>query len=112
MWWPWLVRLILFWAKSIDDGGKLFNYAKLAIFAKRKQEVDKTAIDKHKELRVDDPCSFFEKVKKHILEEMNKANVELRKQGAATFDRYSLPGFQDEMFLTFGTDALCRVGWA
>ncbi len=88
----------------------MVNYAKLAVIAKMKQEADHTVIDNHKKLRVDDPCSFFEKVKAHILEEMNKANVELSKRGAATFDRYFLPGFPDEMFLTYGTNSLCRVG--
>jgi len=91
-------------------GEQLANYAKLATIAKMKQEADKSAIDKHKELRVDDPCSFFEKVKAHIVEEMNKANVELRKMKAAVFDRNYLPGFPDELFLTYGTDSLCRVG--
>ena len=86
------------------------NYAKLATIAKMKQEADHAAIDKNKELRAVDPCSFFAKVKEHILEEMNKANVELRKRDAATFDRYFLPGFPDEMFLTYGIDSLCRVG--
>jgi hypothetical protein len=88
----------------------LVNYAKLAVIAKVKQDADKSAIDQHKELRVDNPCSFFEKVKAHILEEMSKANEELRKRDAATFDRYFLPSFPDEMFLTFGTDSLCRIG--
>ena len=88
----------------------MVNYAKLAVLAKMKQEADQLAIDKNKELRVVDPCSFFEKVKVHIVVEMNKANVELRKRGAATFDRNHLPGFSDEIFLTYGTDSLCRIG--
>lgn len=88
----------------------MVNYAKLATLAKMKQEADRTAIDKQKQLRVVDPCAFFEKVKAHVMEEMNKANAELRKRGAATFDRNFLPGFSDELFLTYGTDSLCRVG--
>jgi hypothetical protein len=85
------------------------NYAKLAEKAKMIQIADKLEAERHKKLRTD-PCAFFEKVKAHIVEEMNKANVELRKRGAATFDRNYLPGFSDELFLTYGTDSLCRVG--
>jgi hypothetical protein len=41
---------------------------------------------------------------------MKKANVELRKKGAAAIDQNHLPGFDTEAFLTLGTDSLCRVG--
>src|ERR1035441_5622565 len=87
----------------------MVNYAKLADKAKMIQVADKLEAERHKELRAD-PCVFFDKVKAHIVEEMNKANVELRKRGAATFDRNYLPGFSEELFLTYGTDSLCRVG--
>jgi hypothetical protein len=87
----------------------MMNYAKLAEKAKMIQIADKLEAERHKQLRAD-PCAFFEKVKKHIEEEMYKANVELRKRKAAIFDRNYLPGFSDELFLTYGTDSLCRVG--
>ena len=87
----------------------MMNYAKLAEKAKMIQIADKLEAERHKQLRTD-PCAFFEKVKKHIEEEMYKANVELRKRKAAVFDRNYLPGFSDELFLTYGTDSLCRVG--
>ena len=87
----------------------MVNYAKLAEKAKMIQIADKLEAERHKQLRTD-PCVFFEKVKEHIVEEMNKANVELRKRNAAGFDRNYLPGFSDELFLTYGTDSLCRVG--
>ena len=87
----------------------MVNYAKLADKAKRIQIADKMEAERHQQLRTD-PCVFFEKVKTHIVEEMNKANAELRKRGAATFDRNHLSGFSDELFLTYGTDSLCRVG--
>ena len=87
----------------------MVNYAKLADKAKMIQIADKLETERHKQLRTD-PCVFFDKVKAHIVEEMNKANVELRKRGAAIFDRNYLPGFSDELFLTYGTDSLCRVG--
>jgi hypothetical protein len=87
----------------------MVNYEKLAEKAKMMQIADKLEAEKHKELRAD-PCNFFEKVKAHILEEMNKANVELRKWGAATLDRNFLPAFSEEILLTYGTDSLCRVG--
>jgi hypothetical protein len=85
------------------------DYVKLADRAREKQEADILAAKRHKELRTN-PCSFFERVKVHLIEEMNKANVELRKRKAAIFDQYQLPGFADEVFITYGTDSLCRVG--
>jgi hypothetical protein len=87
----------------------LVDYAKLADRAKEKQEADNLATQRHKELRTN-PCSFFERVKAHLIEEMNKANVELRKRKTSIFDQYQLPGFADEIFITYGTDSLCRVG--
>jgi hypothetical protein len=90
-------------------GGLMVDYAKLADRAKVVQEADKQAIERHTKLRTD-PCSFFEKVKKHVLEEMKMANVELRKIGADTIDENHLPGFSDEMFITYGLHSLCRVG--
>ncbi len=88
------------------------NYEKLATMAKIRQEGSISIADRNEDMdmRVVDPCAFFEKVKVHIVEEMKMANVELRKRGAATFDRYFRPGFSDELYLTFGTDLLCRVG--
>jgi hypothetical protein len=63
----------------------------------------------HRQLRAD-PCVFFARVRTQLLEEMKKANVELRKRGAAFLEQNHLPGFPNEMFLTYGTDSLCRVG--
>jgi hypothetical protein len=87
----------------------MFSYAILADTAKVKQDADRSAADRHKQLRVH-PSVFFARVRVHLLEEMKKANVELRKRGAALLDQNHLPGFPNEMFLTYGTDALCRVG--
>ena len=87
----------------------MVNYVKLAGKAKEIQDAEKLAVERHRELRAD-PCAFFERVKAHIVEEMNKANVELRKKRAAVIGRNHLPGFDDEIFLTIGTDSLCRVG--
>ena len=85
------------------------DYAKLADLAKLKVISDRTTVEKHKELRANH-CSFFEGVKAHLADEMNKANVELRKKKAPTIDRLHLPSFDKEIFLTYGIDALCRVG--
>ncbi|MGD0802115.1 MAG: hypothetical protein ABR906_12430 [Terracidiphilus sp.] len=87
----------------------MVDYAKLALDAKLSQEADRLAVERHRSLN-SDPCSFFENVRNHLLAEMNKANVELRKRGADIFDRNHLPGFSHEVFLTFGTTTLCRVG--
>jgi hypothetical protein len=87
----------------------MVDYAKLADAAKVKQDADRSAAYRHEQLRAD-PCVFFGRVRVHLLEEMKKANVELRKRGAAYLDQNHLPGFPNEMFLTYGTDSLCRVG--
>ena len=87
----------------------MVNYAQLADSAKKVQDAGKSASITHKELRVD-PCAFFDAVRAHLAAEMKKANVELRKKGAAAIDQNHLPGFDTEVFLTFGTDSLCRVG--
>ena len=85
------------------------NYAKLADKAKVTQDAEKLAAARNRVLKTD-PCAFFERVRKCIFEEMSKANVVLRKRGAAVFDQNHLPGFEEEVFLTYGTDSLCRVG--
>ncbi|MGA2831915.1 MAG: hypothetical protein ABSE55_02485 [Terracidiphilus sp.] len=87
----------------------MVNYATLADSAKKIQDADKLASFTHKELKVD-PRAFFDAVKAHLVAEMRKANVELRKRGAASIEQNHLPGFDTEIFLTFGTDSLCRVG--
>jgi hypothetical protein len=85
------------------------NYENLADRAKVVQDADRLVTIKHQQLRAD-PCSFFARVRTHLIEEMNKANMELRKRNAALLSRNHLPGFENEVFLTFGTDSLCRVG--
>jgi hypothetical protein len=90
-------------------GGIMVDYAKLADAAKVKQDAGRWAADRHKQL-IADPSVFFGRVKAHLLEEMRKANVELRKRKGGILDQNHLPGFPNEMFLTYGTDSLCRVG--
>jgi hypothetical protein len=85
------------------------DYAKLADIARERQEAERLVSERHKQLRPD-PCSFFEQVKAHLMNGMEKANVELRRRGVALLGRNHLPGFDDEVFLTYGTDTLCRVG--
>ena len=87
----------------------MVDYAKLADDAQLIQHADRSAADMRRELRAY-WRSIFESVRTQVAGEMNKANVELRKRGVATIDRYHLPGFEDEIFLTYGTDTLCRVG--
>ncbi len=54
------------------------DYSKLADNAKLLQEAHKRAAERHRSLKAD-PCAFFEQVQAHLIEEMNKANVQLRK---------------------------------
>jgi hypothetical protein len=79
------------------------DYGKLADKAKLRQNAENPRTDKVA------PKAFFEKVRVHILDEMKKANAELQKRGADHIGQNHLAGFDNEMFLTFGTDLLCRV---
>lgn len=87
----------------------MVDYAKLAEDAQLTQYADQSADEVRRELRAH-WHTIFERVRVRVVEEMHKANVELRKRGVATIDRCHLPGFEDEIFLTYGTDTLCRVG--
>ncbi len=87
----------------------MVDYASLADKAKVKHDADKLAEERHEILR-DNPCTFFEKLKVHLIEQIDLVNVELRKRGVPVFDRNYLPGFPKEIFLTYGTSSLCRVG--
>jgi hypothetical protein len=84
------------------------DYGKLADKAKLRQDAEKMPTDRDRKSKVA-AKTFFEKVKTHLFEEMNKANVELSKRGADRIGQNHLAGFDNEMFLTFGTDLLCRV---
>ena len=84
------------------------DYAKLAGIARARHEAEQHLAATHLGLNAD-PKAYFDKVKTHIFTEMNKANVELHRSGAPLFGRNHLPTFDREIFLTFGTDLLCRV---
>jgi len=84
------------------------DYGMLAEKAKLRQDAEKLSTDRDRDLTVD-PKAFFEKVRSHLFEEMDKANAELSKRGADHIGQNHLAGFDNEMFLTFGTDLLCRV---
>ena len=85
------------------------DYSKLADIAKLKEIADTSTIEEHKKLRANH-CSFFESVILHLKEEMKKVNVELHKRKAPIFEQIHLPSFDEEFILTYGTNALCRVG--
>jgi hypothetical protein len=86
----------------------MVDYGKLAERAKQRQDAEIVHTGSGRELKVD-PKVFFERVKAHILKEMNKANTELRKRGADCIGQNHLSGFDNEIFLTYGTSLLCRV---
>jgi hypothetical protein len=56
-----------------------------------------------------DPAAFYEMVKAHIVQEMEKANVELRKRKLGVIDRIFLPSFEGKLCLTYGSELLCTV---
>jgi hypothetical protein len=81
----------------------MVDYGKLADKAKLRQDADSLNSDKVA------PTVFFGKVRTHLFEEMSKANIELSKRGADRIGQNHLASFDNEMFLTFGTDLMCRV---
>ncbi|MGD0096602.1 MAG: hypothetical protein ABSB60_08905 [Terracidiphilus sp.] len=87
----------------------MINYAKLADIAKSKDVVDTTTLEAHKKLRPGS-CGFYENVLTHLVVEMKKANVELKKRNAPLFDQIKVPSFDDEFLLTYGINSMCRVG--
>jgi hypothetical protein len=87
----------------------MVNYAELADKARARLDADKLAADRQKNL-IDASQAFFEGLKEHLIEELDLVNVELRKRGVPEIRRNHLPGFLKEIFLTYGTDSLCRVG--
>jgi hypothetical protein len=84
------------------------DYGKLAEKAKRRQDAENLPVAGNMEQK-SNPKAFFERVRTQLLKEMDKANVELGKRGADRISQNHLAGFDNEMFLTFGTDLLCRV---
>jgi hypothetical protein len=86
----------------------MVDYRKLADKAKAAQDADNLA--RLGQRRSDaDPNVFFRRVIAHIDQEMERANVELRKTRVGTIARNHLPNFEGVIFLSIGTASLCRV---
>lgn len=56
-----------------------------------------------------EPAAFYDSVKAQVQQEVEKANVELRKRGLTTIERVFIPGFLGRLCLTFGTALLLSV---
>ena len=56
-----------------------------------------------------DPVTFYQYVKAQVEEEVDQANVELRKQNLPLIERVFIPSFQGKLSLTFGIGFLCTV---
>jgi hypothetical protein len=56
-----------------------------------------------------DPVTFYQYVKQHVEEEVDKANLELRKRDLPVIERVFMPSSQGKLSLTFGTGFLCNV---
>jgi hypothetical protein len=86
----------------------VIDYEKLAEKAKAKQDAAKRAVERQRGQR-SYPNLFFERVKAHIVEEMDNANAELRKKGAETIVRNYLPSYGGKICITYGNSLLCNV---
>jgi hypothetical protein len=56
-----------------------------------------------------DPVAFYQYVKQQVEEEVDKANLELRKRKLPVIERVFMPSSQGKLSLTFGTGFLCNV---
>jgi len=56
-----------------------------------------------------DPTTFYQCVKQQVEEEVDKANLELRKRGLPVIERVFMPSSQGKLSLTFGIGFLCNV---
>lgn len=56
-----------------------------------------------------DPANFYQHVKQQVEEEVDKANLELRKRDLPVIERVFMPSSQGKLSLTFGTGFLCNV---
>jgi len=86
----------------------MVDYAKLADKAKAIQEAAKGGGRRDEQLE-HDPAAFYQKVKTHLITEINRANPELTKRGVPTLDRSFLPSFSGKFCFTFGISLLCSV---
>jgi len=56
-----------------------------------------------------DPATFYQCVKQQVEEEVEKANLELRKRDLTVIERVFMPSTQGKLSLTFGIGFLCNV---
>jgi hypothetical protein len=55
------------------------------------------------------PATFYQSVKQQVEEEIDKANLELRKRDLPVIERVFMPSSLGKLSLTFGTGFLCNV---
>jgi hypothetical protein len=54
-------------------------------------------------------AEVYERVKLHVLDEIEKANVEMRKRKLDTIERAFIPSCRGKLCLTYGSKLLCTV---
>ena len=54
-------------------------------------------------------AEVYERVKLHVLDEIEKANVEMRKRKLDTIERVLIPSCRGKLCLTYGSRLLCTV---
>jgi hypothetical protein len=86
----------------------MVDYGKIAEKAKMSQDAAKLAQERRSQLEADSRA-FFKRVAAHIDEEIDEANVALRKRKVSTIARNHLSNFENAVFLAIGTEGLCRV---
>lgn len=84
------------------------DYTKLADKAKAMQDAAHETSRQNTE-RDAEPGAFFQKVATYVVNEMEKANLELSKKKVGAITRHHAPSFQGIVFLTFGAGLACRV---
>jgi hypothetical protein len=86
------------------------DYGKLADRAKALQRAARMGSDVP-QAPPSDPAEIYEKVKILILEEADKANIELRKRGMVSIERVLSPSYAGRLCLSFGISLLLNVDY-
>jgi len=88
----------------------LVDYGKLADKAKAQQQAAKPG-GSATEAQQADPAELYERVKIAVLEEADKANIELNKRRMQPIERVFSPSYKGRLCLSFGTTLICSVDY-
>lgn len=83
------------------------NYGKLAEKLRMRQEQERQEQERGERRSV--AAQFYERVKIHVDQEIEKANAELQQRKLASIERLFLPSYRGKLCLSFGSELMCTV---